>query len=180
VELTRIGYSAYLWQGGEPSAGEWIADVLPETTAVSQIIDYSEENAVRVRMGGKLFTPAHWGKRLGALMIDQLIAAPGYLLFIVPGVLLFSFRDSLRPNGASVGRNTVRQVLIDIDTGRIPSTGKRFSRNLVALLLRAITYGTYLIAEMVVSLSRKDGRCVTDLMFGTIVVENVGMAESGN
>jgi len=139
---------------------------------VSQIIDYSKENAVQVRMGGSLYRPAHWGRRLGALMIDQLVSAPGYLLFVVPGVLLFSFRDSLRPNGASVGRNTMRQALVDIDTGQAPSTGKRFSRNLMALLLRALTYGTYLIAEMVVSLSRKDGRCVTDLMFGTIVVEN--------
>jgi hypothetical protein len=112
-------------------------------------------------------------------MIDQLISAPGYLLLIVPGVLLFSFRDSLRPNGASVGRNTVRQALVDIDTGKIPNTGKRFARNLVALLLRALTYGTYLIAEMVVSLSRKDGRCVTDLMFGTIVVENADLPQAG-
>lgn len=139
---------------------------------MSQIIDYSEENAIQVRMGGRLFKPAHWGKRLGALTIDQLISMPGYLLFIVPGVLLFSFRDSLRPNGASVGRNTMRQAIIDVDTGRIPTKGKRFARNLVALLLRALTYGTYLIAEMVVSLSRKDGRCVTDLMFGTIAVES--------
>lgn len=144
---------------------------------MSQIIDYSESNAVQVRMGGRLFRPAHWGKRFGALMIDQLISLPGYLLFIVPGVLLFSFRDSLRPNGASVGRNTVRQNLVDIDTGRIPSTGKRFARNLVALLLRALTYGTYAFAEMVVSLSRKDGRCVTDLMFGTIVVEDLPGSE---
>lgn len=156
-----------------------ISDLFPEAKAVSHIIDYSEENAVQVRMGGRLFRPTHWGKRLGALMIDQLISAPGYLLLIVPGVLLFSFRDSLRPNGASVGRNTVRQALVDIDTGKIPNTGKRFARNLVALLLRALTYGTYLIAEMVVSLSRKDGRCVTDLMFGTIVVENADLPQAG-
>ncbi len=141
-------------------------------TVMSQIIDYSQENSVQVRMGGRLFKPAHWGKRLGSLMIDQLISTPGYLLLILPGILLFSFRDSLRPNGASVGRNVMKQTLVDIDSGQIPSTGKRFSRNLVALLLRALTYWTYLIAEMVVSLSRKDGRCVTDLMFGTIVVED--------
>jgi hypothetical protein len=143
-------------------------------TKMNQIIDYSAENSVQVRMGGRLFKPAHWGKRLGSLMIDQLISFPGYLLLIVPGILLFSFRDSLRPNGASVGRNVMKQMLVDIDSGQVPSTGKRFARNLVALLLRALTYGIYLIAEMAVSLSRKDGRCVTDLMFGTIVVENSG------
>ncbi len=145
---------------------------------MSQIIDYSEDNPIQVRMGGRLFKPAHWGKRLGGLMIDQLICLPGYLLFILPGILLFSFRDSLRPNGASVGRNVMRQAIIDIDTGQTPSTGKRFARNLVALLLRALTYGIYLIAEMVVSLSRKDGRSVTDLMFGTIVVENNGAIDN--
>jgi uncharacterized RDD family membrane protein YckC len=139
---------------------------------MSQIIDYSQENSVQVRMGGRLFKPADWGKRLGSLMIDGLISMPGYLLLILPGILLFGFRDSLRPNGASVGRNVMKQMLVDIDSGQIPSTGKRFARNLVALLLRSLTYGIYLIAEMAVSLSRKDGRCVTDLMFGTIVVED--------
>ena len=138
---------------------------------MSQIIDYPV-TPVLVRIGGRLFAPAHWGKRLGALTIDQLISFPGYLLLIVPGLLLFSFRDSLRSNGASVGRNVMRQQILDIDTGLIPTAGKRFACNLLALLLRALTYGIYVLAEMIVSLSRKDGRRVTDLMFGTIVVED--------
>ena len=138
---------------------------------MNQIIDYTATPSVQVRMGDGLFTPAHWGKRLGALIIDQLIAFPGYLLFIIPGIVLFGFRDNLRPNSASIGRNAMRQRILDIDSGKPPSTGKCFARNLVALLLRALTYGVYFLAEMIVSLSRKDGRCVTDLMFGTIVVE---------
>lgn len=138
---------------------------------MNQIIDYPA-TPVLVRIAGKVFAPAHWGKRLGALTIDQLISFPGYLLLIVPGLLLFSFRDSLRPNGASIGRNVMRQQILDIDTGLIPTAGKRFARNLLAVLLRALTYGIYVLAEMIVSLSRKDGRCVTDLMFGTIVVED--------
>ncbi len=115
---------------------------------------------------------AHWGKRFVALWIDQCIAIPGYMLMIIPGILLFGFRDSLRGAHSSIGRLTVRQCMAEVTTGEIPTQGKRFARNLTALLLRSLTYGLYPLAELIVSLSRNDGRCVTDLMFGTMIIED--------
>jgi len=116
--------------------------------------------------------PAHWGRRFLARFIDNLISIPGYLLFIIPGILLFGFRDSLLKNGRSIGRSAMDQCLVDIDTNDIPSHRKRFARNFTSWLLCGVSYGIYAVAEMIVSLARKDGRCVTDLMFGTIVIED--------
>ena len=135
--------------------------------------EVAESNSMPVVVvNGKNFKPAHWGRRFCALILDQLIALPGYMVFLIPGILIFGFRDSLRSNGASIGRNVVCQRMIDNNTGEVASMGKKFGRNLIALLFRSFTFGGYALAELVVSLARHDGRCVTDLMFAVIIVED--------
>lgn len=119
-----------------------------------------------------LLLPAHCGKRFIALLIDTLIALPGYGMMILPGILLFGFRDSLLGRKkSSIGRHAMDQVMIDLRTKAPPTNGKRFARNLTALLLRSFSFLVYILAELIVSLARSDGRCVTDLMFGVMITE---------
>ena len=121
-------------------------------------------------------TPSHlaankasFGPRFGALLLDQLIAFPGYMLYIIPGLLIFGFRDSFTSR-QSIGRKVTETRIVDVDTGDEPSAGRLFARNLFAVLVRGLTLGIYSLAELLVHLGRADGRCLTDLMFGTYVM----------
>ncbi len=112
---------------------------------------------------------ADFGPRFAAWFIDSLVAFPAYFLYIVPGILLFAFRDSLTKD-QSFGRKATETRLVLAATGALPPAGHKFVRNLVALLLRVWTFGAYLLADLLVHLSRTDGRSLTDLMFGTMVI----------
>jgi endonuclease YncB( thermonuclease family) len=109
------------------------------------------------------------GSRIAALLLDSLIAFPGFLLYILPGIGLIAFKDSLTYR-QSVGRRVTGIRLILVATGSEPTASQKFARNLTALLLRTFTFGAYSLAELVVHLARNDGRCVTDLMFGSTVI----------
>jgi len=112
---------------------------------------------------------APFGPRFYALLIDQIIAFPGYMLYIIPGVLIFGFRDKLTSK-QSIGRNVTQTRIVDVDTGEIPTAGKLFARNLFAVLVRGpLTLGIYTLCELLVHLGRPDGRCLTDLLFATYV-----------
>jgi uncharacterized RDD family membrane protein YckC len=119
---------------------------------------------------------ASFGPRFGALLVDGLIALPGYLAYIIPGLLIFGFRDSFT-NQQSIGRKVTETRLLLVTTGEEPSAGQKFARNLLALLLRSLTVGVYSLIELLVHLGRADGRCLTDLMFGTVVVSLERMRE---
>lgn len=112
---------------------------------------------------------APFGPRFGALLLDSLIALPGYMLYIVPGLIIFGFRDSFTPK-QSIGRKVTETQILDYATGVEPPVGQLFARNLLAVLLRSLTVGIYALAELLVHLGRPDGRCLTDLLFGTVVV----------
>ena len=112
---------------------------------------------------------ASFGPRFGALLLDQLIAFPGYMLYIIPGLVIFGFRDSFTSR-QSIGRKVTETRIVDVDTGDEPTTGRLFARNLFAVLVRGLTLGIYTFAELLVHLGRADGRCLTDLLFGTYVM----------
>jgi len=112
---------------------------------------------------------AAFGPRFGALLLDQLIALPGYMLYIIPGLVIFGFRDSFTSR-QSIGRKVTETRIVDVETGDVPTTGRLFARNLFAVLFRSLTLGIYTLSELLVHLGRPDGRCLTDLLFGTYVM----------
>lgn len=107
--------------------------------------------------------------RFVAWLLDSVIAFPGYFFYIIPGLIVFGFRDSFTAK-QSVGRNVTETKILDVETGVAPPKGRLFARNLFAVLIRSLTFGVYAVAELLVHLGRPDGRCLTDLLFGTVVV----------
>jgi hypothetical protein len=113
---------------------------------------------------------ADLGKRFIGALIDQAVlpAVLGGATYGVLAVLYSVFRDCVK--GRSIGRLLSNLVLVDVKTGVAADSSKAISRDLVAMLTLLTVIGG--VIDILLVLSRSDGRRIADLLVGTQVTGN--------
>lgn len=118
-------------------------------------------------------TPANYGKRVAAYIIDWLLAFVPSFIFLVTGII-FLFTENLRStgiifillglvawliialwnkvfregrSGQSVGKSQMNIALVDADTKSPLGAGRCFLREFVALLINSFTFGLFAIID---------------------------------
>jgi uncharacterized RDD family membrane protein YckC len=142
-------------------------------------------------------TPASYGKRVAAYIIDWLIAVVPSIVFLVVGtIFLFSenlvgigvifiligalawlviglwnkvFREG--KTGQSVGKSQMNIALVDADTGNPLGAGRCFLREFVAALINSFTFSLFAIIDFLWPLwDPKNQRLMDKIITSQVVV----------